>query len=317
MGLGVEQALVEEELSGLEGLTASEQAEVRAFQSRADSAFLGVVASIPITAAKCLGGMIGVGTGDAGFQGCASAVLDPVFDEWQRRADEAGGTEKEAVSAAVISTLLPAAITGTEAVQGFGIFGENIDSATHAGRFAGELLVTAAAFDLGLEGEASASSAAVEQRLSLNLETSLTWRDYLPEARARVAAAKEAYGPANAVAMADEISGGRISGVPDSGFQPNPGINAPYARPSGFGPTAAQKRAVQGLPCVDCGTIAPKQVADHVVPGVVEYFRTGRNDVAHQSSIEAVQAHCPTCSRKQGGFLSAFSRRMKELLGIK
>ncbi|PQO28478.1 hypothetical protein DTL21_28160 [Bremerella cremea] len=35
-----------------------------------------------------------------------------------------------------------------------------------------------------------------------------------------------------------------------------------------------------------------------------------------QSQVHAVQPHCPECSAKHGGLLSAFSKRMKALLGL-
>jgi RHS repeat-associated protein len=106
-------------------------------------------------------------------------------------------------------------------------------------------------------------------------------------------------------------------GIPDkSQFAPKPGITKPYARSSACGPTTAQTASVQGLPCVVCGTVAPKMVADHKDALVVEYYRTGTNDVTHQSSLLAVQSHCPVCSKKQGGHASSYSKCMKTKLGI-
>jgi RHS repeat-associated protein len=105
----------------------------------------------------------------------------------------------------------------------------------------------------------------------------------------------------------------RPSGVPDDGFVPNPAAG-PYKRATET--TAAQRASVQGKPCVDCGTIAPRQVADHIDPEVVQHYREGKVDVEAQRSPDAVQPHCPTCSAKQGGWLSQFGRRMKELLGL-
>jgi hypothetical protein len=115
---------------------------------------------------------------------------------------------------------------------------------------------------------------------------------------------------------APNTGGGRISNVPGNDFAPDPSIAKPYSRPSGAGPTAAQRAAVQGKPCVECGEVTANQVADHIDPLSVEYYRTGTNDIAHQSSIEAVQSHCPECSNVQGGLLSGFSRYMKKLLGL-
>jgi len=102
-------------------------------------------------------------------------------------------------------------------------------------------------------------------------------------------------------------------GVPVDDFVPKAGAG-PYARPAAAGPTAAQQAVVQGQPCVVCSKTAPKMVADHVDPLVVEHYRTGTIDVAKQSSVVAVQPHCPSCSSSQGGQLSAFSKRMKKQL---
>lgn len=69
----------------------------------------------------------------------------------------------------------------------------------------------------------------------------------------------------------------------------------PYVRPSGA-TTAAQRASVQGLPCVDCGAIAPVQVADHITPLVREWYGTGTIDTEFMHSLEAVQPQCPVCS---------------------
>jgi hypothetical protein len=100
-------------------------------------------------------------------------------------------------------------------------------------------------------------------------------------------------------------------GVPDGSFTPKAGV-APYVRPRAAGPTAPQTASVQAHPCAGCGAIAPKMVADHIDPLVVEHYRTGTIDTAAQSSLAAVQPHCPTCSSKQGGALSGFSKAMKK-----
>jgi RHS repeat-associated protein len=107
-----------------------------------------------------------------------------------------------------------------------------------------------------------------------------------------------------------------IKNVPSDDFVPGPNVTTKYKRPSGAGPTAAQREAVQGKPCVDCGKVTAKQVADHKDPLVVQHYREGTVGTAAQSAVDAVQPHCPACSAKQGGFLSAFSRRMKELLEL-
>ncbi len=113
-----------------------------------------------------------------------------------------------------------------------------------------------------------------------------------------------------------ENQGGAKSGVPDSSFEPSSNVSRPYTRPSGAGPTAAQRAAVQGQPCVDCGQITSNQIADHIDPLIVQYYRQGSIDIQGQSSISAVQPHCPTCSAIQGGQLSAFSRTMKLKFGF-
>ncbi|WP_198414546.1 RHS repeat domain-containing protein [Chromobacterium phragmitis] len=106
-------------------------------------------------------------------------------------------------------------------------------------------------------------------------------------------------------------------GIPDRNlFQPNPNITKPYVRDKTLGPVTSQQNIVQGQPCVVCGNIGKTQVADHVDPLAVEYYRTGKNDVTHQTSTASVQAHCLKCSSKQGGRASAFTRAMKKKLGI-
>jgi RHS repeat-associated protein len=64
----------------------------------------------------------------------------------------------------------------------------------------------------------------------------------------------------------------RRAGVPTGTIQSPPGTARQYTRPSAAGPTAAQHRAVQGRPCVDCGAVEPAMVPDHIDPIVVEYF---------------------------------------------
>ena len=106
-------------------------------------------------------------------------------------------------------------------------------------------------------------------------------------------------------------------GVPERAkFTPKTDITTPYKRSSKTGPTKGQTSIVQGLPCVRCGTKAPKMVAYHKDALVVEYYRTGENDVAAQTSLSAVQPHCPICSRQQGGHASTFAKDMKNQLGI-
>jgi hypothetical protein len=103
-----------------------------------------------------------------------------------------------------------------------------------------------------------------------------------------------------------------ISGTHDLPTAPHPGVSEPYVRP--LGTTRAQRKSVQGSPCVDCGKTAAVQRADHKDPLVVQYYRDGSIDLEKAKSLDAVQAQCPDCSNKQGGTLSAFSGRMKKLL---
>ncbi|HHY0363484.1 TPA: RHS repeat domain-containing protein, partial [Vibrio cholerae] len=106
------------------------------------------------------------------------------------------------------------------------------------------------------------------------------------------------------------------SGVPNDDFVPSPDVTEKYTRPSKAGPTKAQKASVQGKPCVDCGAITPKQVADHKDPLVVQHYREGSVNIQQQRQIDAVQPHCPSCSNVQGGQLGVFGKKMKEYLRL-
>ena len=114
------------------------------------------------------------------------------------------------------------------------------------------------------------------------------------------------------VSIAEDLTLLYSKGV-DSGGSPK--ITKPYKRPKGA-TTAAQRASVQGKPCVECGKIAPKMYADHKKPLVVEYYETGTIDRKRMHDLDAVQPHCPTCSSRQGGYPSWFSRKMKEMLGL-
>ncbi|WP_256258143.1 RHS repeat domain-containing protein, partial [Burkholderia ubonensis] len=106
-------------------------------------------------------------------------------------------------------------------------------------------------------------------------------------------------------------------GIPNRDqFQPKQNIASPYKRDAACGPNASQTASVQGVPCVVCGTVAPTMIADHKDALVVEYYRSGGNNAAAQSAVTAVQPHCPLCSRRQGGMASAFSKCMKDKLGL-
>jgi hypothetical protein len=87
----------------------------------------------------------------------------------------------------------------------------------------------------------------------------------------------------------------------------------PYKRPSGA-TTPAQRASVQGKPCVDCGAVTPKQVADHKTPLVKEHYETGAIDTTRMRSVDAVQPQCPTCSARQGADMSRYSREQRRLL---
>jgi hypothetical protein len=98
-----------------------------------------------------------------------------------------------------------------------------------------------------------------------------------------------------------------------SGTRARPGAVVPYRRPSGA-TTVQQRAAVQGRPCVDCGKIAPKQVADHKTPLVKEHYETGTIDSTRMRSLEAVQPQCPSCSARQGATLSRYAQTQRALL---
>ncbi len=76
--------------------------------------------------------------------------------------------------------------------------------------------------------------------------------------------------------------------------------------------TVEQRAAVQGKPCVDCGQVGDKMVANHKTPLVKEYYKTGKIDTARMRSPNSVNSQCPTCSAKQGGRMAQYSKEMKE-----
>jgi hypothetical protein len=95
-----------------------------------------------------------------------------------------------------------------------------------------------------------------------------------------------------------------------------PSITKPYSRPANA-TTQGQRADVQGRPCATCSTLATRMNANHIEPLVEEYYRTGAIDMEKMRSLDAVNTHCPTCSARQGAYLSAFSKRMKQLYGLK
>ena len=86
-----------------------------------------------------------------------------------------------------------------------------------------------------------------------------------------------------------------------------------YKRPNNA-TTAAQRRSVQGKPCVDCKATGQKNVADHKYPLVKEHYETGTIDTKQMRSVDAVQPQCPSCSSKQGAEMSKYSREMKKII---
>jgi hypothetical protein len=102
---------------------------------------------------------------------------------------------------------------------------------------------------------------------------------------------------------------------PNMGGARSAKITAPYSRPSGA-TTPQQRSSVQGQPCVDCGVVEPRMRANHIEPLVQQYYRTGAIDTTKMRSLDAVNAQCPTCSARQGGFMANFSKVMKDLLGF-
>ena len=92
---------------------------------------------------------------------------------------------------------------------------------------------------------------------------------------------------------------------------PHPSVTTPYERPTGA-TTVEQRAAVQGKPCVDCGQVGDKMVANHKTPLVKEYYKTGKIDTARMRSPNSVNSQCPTCSAKQGGRMAQYSKEMKE-----
>ena len=96
---------------------------------------------------------------------------------------------------------------------------------------------------------------------------------------------------------------------------PKPTITQPYARPSNA-TTPAQRAAVQGKPCTECGATSATQRANHTPPLVKEYNSTGTINTTRMRSTNSVTPHCPTCSNAEGGRMSAFSKAMKKEYGF-
>ena len=123
-----------------------------------------------------------------------------------------------------------------------------------------------------------------------------------------------ARGAASAVKGAAKKAVDKIKGI-FRGKKDDVKPTAPYKRPSGS-TTPAQRASVQGKPCVDCGSVTKKQVADHKKPLVKEYYEKGNIDKAKMRQNEAVQPQCPTCSARQGANLSRYSQQKKRELNL-
>ncbi|MFZ5617591.1 MAG: RHS repeat domain-containing protein [Pseudomonadota bacterium] len=95
----------------------------------------------------------------------------------------------------------------------------------------------------------------------------------------------------------------------------SPAITRAYVRPNNA-TTAAQRASVQGQPCVDCGATAAVQRANHITPLVVEYYTTGSINIQRARSLGAINAHCPTCSARQGADLARYSIQQRHRLGL-
>jgi len=93
----------------------------------------------------------------------------------------------------------------------------------------------------------------------------------------------------------------------------NKGVKATtrYKRPNNA-TTKAQRKSVQGKPCVDCGKTTAKQVANHKEPLVKEHYETGTINRTKMKDLKSVNSQCPTCSAKQGAELSRYSKEMKK-----
>jgi hypothetical protein len=127
-------------------------------------------------------------------------------------------------------------------------------------------------------------------------------------------------GPAEAALPAAESNGDAGNGTgknkdgSESDSPARPNITKPYSRP--LNATRGLSLFVQGKPCSNCSTVAPKMYVNHIEPLVQEYYRTGTIDLDRMRSPDAVNAHCPTCSAREGGVMANFSKYMKALLGL-
>lgn len=95
------------------------------------------------------------------------------------------------------------------------------------------------------------------------------------------------------------------------GANKTPKATTPYKRPNNA-TTKEQRKSVQGKPCSDCGVVTPKQYANHKRPLVKEHYETGTIDKKKMRAVKSVNAHCKTCSSKEGGKMSGYSKEMKK-----
>ncbi len=116
--------------------------------------------------------------------------------------------------------------------------------------------------------------------------------------------------------IAGEVIGAGFSKVRSTmkgGLSEAPVTNELYSRPNNA-TTAAQRKSVQGKPCVDCGGTSEPMIANHIKPLVQEWYETGSIDLKKMKSTESVNSHCQTCSGKQAGEMSAYSKKMKAII---
>lgn len=107
----------------------------------------------------------------------------------------------------------------------------------------------------------------------------------------------------------------KASSEDDKDASSTPEVSGPYKRPS-YSVTPKQRQSVQGKPCVTCGKIDGKRIADHKDPLVVEHYTKGKIDKKKMREIESVQPQCETCSAKQGAEMSKFSKEQKKKHGF-
>jgi RHS repeat-associated protein len=147
--------------------------------------------------------------------------------------------------------------------------------------------------------------------------TSWATRDNINIPKFEAGTDSEALGMRNGVAIMGAVGfkGAKVGGVTTTIEKVETLPSMPYKRPANIR-TAAQKKAVQGVPCVNCGKLTQNQYVNHKTPLVKEYYQTGRIDVAKAKDLSSINSHCPTCSAKEGAEMSRYSVNMrKEIFG--